>query len=53
MCRHHSGSEDVGSSVDVSQAREVLPTNVKPTHYDLTLEPNFEDFTYKGKVVIE
>jgi aminopeptidase 2 len=53
MCRHHSGSEDVSSSVDISQAREVLPTNVKPLHYDLTLEPNFDDFTYKGKVVID
>ncbi|KAL5333550.1 peptidase family M1-domain-containing protein [Aspergillus crustosus] len=33
--------------------REVLPTNVKPTHYDLTLEPNFETFKYDGTVVID
>ncbi|GAB1217786.1 hypothetical protein ATERTT37_007027 [Aspergillus terreus] len=33
--------------------REVLPTNVKPVHYDLTLEPNFESFTYNGTVVID
>lgn len=33
--------------------REVLPTNVKPKHYDLTLEPDLEKFTYEGSVVIE
>jgi aminopeptidase 2 len=36
-----------------SYGREVLPTNVKPMHYDLTLEPNFENFTYEGTVIIE
>ena len=40
-------------SVDVDAHREVLPKNVKPLHYDLTLEPNFESFKYEGKVVIE
>lgn len=46
--------EDIsGSSVAVAQKREVLPTNVKPTHYDLTLEPDLEKFTYKGQVTIE
>lgn len=51
MCR---AKDDVaGASLDVSKGREVLPTNVKPLHYDLTLEPNFEKFTYEGKVVIE
>jgi aminopeptidase 2 len=51
MCRHF-GAEEHGSAT-IAGAREVLPTNVKPIHYDLTLEPNFEDFTYEGKVVIE
>ena len=27
--------------------------NVKPTHYDLTLEPNFDKFTYEGTVTID
>ncbi|KAI9796039.1 MAG: Aminopeptidase 2 mitochondrial [Piccolia ochrophora] len=36
----------------MSQGREVLPTNVKPVVYDVTLEPNFDDFTYKGTVNI-
>ncbi|KAL1611048.1 Aminopeptidase 2 mitochondrial [Nothophoma quercina] len=51
MCRH-SGA-DVHSHVDVTKSREVLPTNVKPTHYDLTLEPDFEKFTYEGEVTID
>jgi aminopeptidase 2 len=50
MCRH---ADVDGASIDITQAREVLPTNVKPLHYDLTLEPDFEKFTYEGKVVIE
>jgi len=52
MCRHF-GADSPHSAMDVSQAREVLPTNVKPLHYDLTLEPNFGDFTYTGSVTIE
>jgi aminopeptidase 2 len=51
MCRH--AGADVHSHVDVTQSREVLPANVKPVHYDLTLEPDFEKFTYWGSVTIE
>lgn len=40
-------------STNVTHGREVLPTNVKPVHYDLTLESNFEKFTYDGTVIIE
>ena len=47
MCRANEGS------IDVTKSREVLPTNVKPVHYDLTLEPDFEKFSYQGTVVIE
>lgn len=51
MCRK---SADIsGGSVHVEANREVLPTNVKPLHYYLTLEPNFEKFSYEGTVVIE
>ncbi|KAI9818054.1 MAG: Aminopeptidase 2 mitochondrial [Pycnora praestabilis] len=54
MCKLHSGTaEVVGGSMDVTQGREVLPTNVKPLHYDLTLEPDFEKFTYEGTVTID
>lgn len=30
----------------------VLPNNVRPIHYDLTLTPNFADFTFAGEVDI-
>lgn len=39
--------------MNVSSGRVLLPNNVKPLHYDLTLEPDFENFTYEGTVVIE
>lgn len=42
-----------GGSVDVTRGRVLLPNNVKPLHYDLTLEPDFEKFTYEGTVIIE
>jgi hypothetical protein len=51
MCRHFGGEEH--GSATIAGVREVLPTNVKPMHYHLTLEPNFNDFTYEGTVVIE
>ena len=51
MCRKNA--DIAGGSVDVNTNREVLPTNVKPLHYDLTLEPNFDKFSYEGTVVIE
>ncbi|MCJ1306481.1 Aminopeptidase 2 mitochondrial [Agyrium rufum] len=43
--------EDGG--VTTTPPREVLPSHVKPVHYDLTLEPNFKGFTYDGTVVID
>ncbi|KZF24783.1 hypothetical protein L228DRAFT_245796 [Xylona heveae TC161] len=52
MCRSH-GAADISGGMHVTQGRVVLPTNVKPVHYDLTLEPNLEDFTYKGTVIID
>ncbi|GEQ69240.1 hypothetical protein JCM33374_g2911 [Metschnikowia sp. JCM 33374] len=33
--------------------REVLPTNVKPLRYDLTLEPDFDKFTFNGDLSID
>ncbi|KKK27016.1 aminopeptidase [Aspergillus rambellii] len=44
---------EVSGSTTVPHGREVLPTNVKPLHYDLTLEPNFETYKYDGTVVID
>lgn len=52
MCSSRRAEESSGST-NIPDGREVLPTNVKPVHYDLTLEPDFEKFTYDGTVVIE
>ncbi|KAF2740465.1 aminopeptidase 2 mitochondrial precursor [Polyplosphaeria fusca] len=52
MCKHQFGPDDAGSAIDITKAREVLPANVKPVHYDLTLEPDFGNFTYDGEVTI-
>lgn len=56
MCLSHSGGAEsfsgpgtVGSALD----REILPQNVKPLHYNVTLEPNFDNFTFEGSVIIE
>lgn len=51
MCR--AKDDLAAASVDLSKGREVLPANVKPVHYNLTLEPDLEKFTYEGEVVIE
>lgn len=40
------------SGLQVAPSREVLPTNVKPHHYDLVLEPLFDSFTFKGEETI-
>lgn len=51
MCRRELDMDQ--AAVDTAMGREVLPKNVKPVHYDLTLEPNLETFEYDGKVIIE
>lgn len=51
MCRH-AGALESSSSTNVA-GRELLPTNVVPNHYDLTLEPDFTKFTFDGTVVID
>ncbi|CAG7562111.1 unnamed protein product [Fusarium equiseti] len=48
-----NGEDVTSASLDVRRGRQVLPKNVKPLHYDLTLEPNFETFKYEGTVVID
>jgi len=52
MCRHFE-TDAANANLDISKGREVLPKNVRPRHYHLTLEPNFQTFEYEGKVVIE
>lgn len=52
MC-HSRRADGSSGSTSIAASREVLPTNVKPRHYDLTLEPDFEKFTFEGTVIIE
>lgn len=41
------------SSAVENPDRQVLPTNVKPTHYDLTLQPNLKTFVFHGHVKVK
>ncbi|TQN68925.1 Aminopeptidase 2, partial [Colletotrichum shisoi] len=49
MCKHG----EVGGGGTLNYPRELLPTNVVPRHYDLTLEPNFETLKFDGLVKID
>lgn len=51
MCGLHSESSAIGT--DITEGREILPANVIPKHYDLTLEPDFKKLTYEGTVIID
>lgn len=37
----------------ITDERQVLPSNVKPSHYDLQLEPDFHTCKIGGSVSIE
>ena len=52
MCKHFD-SAGGASAIDATMGREVLPKNVKPLHYHLKLEPDFDKLDYKGEVSIE
>lgn len=52
MCRSRH-DDPSGGAIDVTKGREVLPDNVVPRHYDVTLEPKWDDFTFEGSVIIE
>ncbi|KAK5104525.1 Aminopeptidase 2 mitochondrial [Lithohypha guttulata] len=49
MCRF---AHNTAGSIN-TQGRVVLPTNVVPRHYDVTLEPDFDKFTFEGTVIID
>lgn len=50
---HSKDAEEDSTAMDVTKGREVLPKNVKPTHYNVELEPDLEKYTYEGSVDIE
>lgn len=43
----------MSGGVNNIHGRELLPSNVIPRHYDLTLEPNFANLTFDGTVIID
>ncbi|KAL2262821.1 hypothetical protein VTK26DRAFT_9403 [Humicola hyalothermophila] len=51
MCRTHATAEMAGGVN--APPRELLPANVIPRHYHVTLEPDFEKLTFDGTVVID
>ncbi|KAK0618339.1 peptidase family M1-domain-containing protein [Bombardia bombarda] len=51
MCRTNAFAE-VAGGVNV-QGRELLPANVIPRHYHVTLEPDFKKLTFDGTVLID
>ncbi|KAH8905451.1 hypothetical protein BR93DRAFT_929714 [Coniochaeta sp. PMI_546] len=53
MCRTHQIAEMADGQATNIHGRELLPANVIPRHYDLTLEPDLEKLTYDGTVVID
>lgn len=53
MRKMHAEREVESGAIDLTKGREILPANVIPRHYDLTLEPDFEKLTYEGCVIID
>ncbi|CRK41705.1 hypothetical protein BN1708_008534 [Verticillium longisporum] len=51
MCRF--ADADGTSTTQAPTDRGLLPTNIVPRHYDVTLEPNFETFRFDGLVKID
>ncbi|RVX66064.1 hypothetical protein B0A52_09998 [Exophiala mesophila] len=49
MCRFMS---DAPGAVNTA-GRIVLPTNVVPQHYDVTIEVDFDKFTFDGTIIID
>lgn len=50
MCK---AAESLAANGARNVERDLLPTNVIPRHYQLQLEPDFGNFTFNGKVVID
>ncbi len=53
MCKMHGEREAVSGTINLTKGREILPANVIPRHYNLTLEPDFKNLTYEGHVIID
>lgn len=38
---------------NMATSRQVLPTNVRPVHYDLSLKPDLTTFHFDGRVIVK
>lgn len=60
-CAHKRNTDSAGAAAAASSSspasnlfiRDVLPTNVRPTHYDLTITPDMESFVFDGRVDVK
>ncbi|KAG6104992.1 hypothetical protein E4U31_001675 [Claviceps sp. LM219 group G6] len=55
MCRAQAGIDQTGGGCasGSTHGRELLPANVIPRHYHVTLEPDLNKLTFDGTVVID
>lgn len=53
MCRTEAAAGLGGGEATQHPPRELLPANVVPKHYDITLEPDFKKHTFDGTVIID
>lgn len=55
MCGARAGNDQTsgGGATSAGHGRELLPTNVVPRHYHVTLEPDFDKLTFDGSVAID
>lgn len=49
----HTRATSYRQMCSMSLQREILPTNVTPLHYNLTMEPEFSTFTFSGQLAID
>lgn len=47
-CAHKNNHASAGFA-----DRDVLPTNVRPINYDLTIVPDLTSFTFEGRIAIK
>ncbi|KAJ3027530.1 UNVERIFIED_CONTAM: hypothetical protein HDU68_003661 [Siphonaria sp. JEL0065] len=52
LCNTQGGQDLLGGTLQQQKHREVLPTNVVPSRYNVHLAPSLETFTFSGSVAI-
>lgn len=50
---YYTSSNMCVTSGNADEIRHVLPVNVQPKHYNLTLTPDLVNFTFEGSVDIK